>query len=42
MEAVYAKTLRETEKIGWRPPRIRVKISKPELLWTVVRLSLTR
>jgi phytoene synthase len=42
MEAVYAKTLRETEKIGWRPPRVRVKISKPELLWTVVRLSLTR
>jgi phytoene synthase len=42
MEAVYAKTLRETEKVGWQPPRIRVKLSKPELLWTVVRLSLTR
>jgi phytoene synthase len=42
MEAVYAKILRETEAVGWKPPRIRVKMSKPELLWTVVRLSLMR
>jgi phytoene synthase len=42
MEAVYAKILRETEKVGWQPPRTRVKMSKPELLWTVVRLSLAR
>ena len=42
MEAVYAKTLRETEKVGWQPPRRRIKMSKPELLWTVVRLGLTR
>ncbi|KQS01311.1 squalene synthase HpnD [Sphingomonas sp. Leaf357] len=42
MEAVYAKVLARTEAIGWAPPRIRVKMSKPELLWTVVRLGLTR
>lgn len=42
MEAVYAKVLARTEAIGWRPPRTRVKMSKPELLWTVVRLSVTR
>ena len=42
MEAVYAKVLARTEAIGWAPPRTRVKMSKPELLWTVVRLGLTR
>ena len=42
MEAVYAKVLARTEAIGWMPPRTRVKMSKPELLWTVVRLGLMR
>ena len=42
MEAVYAKVLARTEAIGWVPPRTRVKMSKPELLWTVVRLSVRR
>ena len=42
MEAVYARILARTEAIGWRPPRTRVKMSKPALLWTVVRLGLTR
>ena len=42
MEAVYAKVLTRTEAIGWKPPRVRVKVSKVALLWTVVRLGLTR
>lgn len=42
MEAVYAKVLARTEAIGWAPPRVRVKMSKPELLWTVFRLGITR
>ena len=42
MEAVYAKVLARTEKVGWAPPRHRIKVSKAELLWTVARLGLTR
>ena len=42
MEAVYARILQRTEAIGWKPPRHRVKMSKPALLWTVARLWLTR
>jgi len=42
MAAVYAKVLARMEVIGWRAPRQRVRVSKPALLWTVLRLSLTR
>jgi presqualene diphosphate synthase len=41
MEAVYSKLLRRMEKIGWLPPRHRVRVSKPVLLWTVARLLVT-
>ena len=42
MEAVYSKVLARTEAIGWAPPRRRVTMSKPALLWTVARLLVTR
>ncbi|WP_375390930.1 presqualene diphosphate synthase HpnD [uncultured Sphingomonas sp.] len=42
MEAVYAKVLGRMKAIGWAPPRGRVRVSKPALLWTVLRLSLSR
>lgn len=42
MEAVYSKLLRRMEVVGWAPPRRRVKVSKPALLWTVARLLVTR
>jgi presqualene diphosphate synthase len=42
MDAAYAKLLGRMKAIGWRPPRARVRVSKPALLWTVLRLSLTR
>lgn len=42
MEAVYSKVLARTETLGWAPPRCRVTMSKPALLWTVARLMVTR
>lgn len=42
MEAVYSKVLARTETLGWAPPRRRVTMSKPALLWTVARLMVTR
>jgi len=42
MEAVYSKLLKRMEVVGWAPPRQRVKVSKPALLWTVARLLVTR
>jgi len=42
MEAVYSKLLKRMEVVGWTPPRRRVKVSKPALLWTVARLLVTR
>ena len=42
MEAVYSKVLARTETLGWAPPRRRVTMSKPALLWTVARLLVTR
>ena len=42
MEAVYSKVLARTETLGWAPPRTRVTMSKPALLWTVARLMVTR
>ncbi|MBU6443760.1 MAG: presqualene diphosphate synthase HpnD [Alphaproteobacteria bacterium] len=35
MGAVYGEILRETEKVGWAPPRHRVSLSKPKLLGIV-------
>lgn len=42
MEAVYSKLLKRMEKAGWAPPRLRVRVSKPSLLWTVARLLVFR
>lgn len=42
MEAAYARLLARMERTGWHPPRTRARVSKPALLWTVLRLSLTR
>ena len=42
MDAVYSRVLARTEAIGWAPPRRRVTMSKPALLWTVARLMVTR
>ncbi|HWK36985.1 presqualene diphosphate synthase HpnD [Sphingomonas sp.] len=42
MAAAYAKVLTRMEAAGWAPPRTRIRVSKLGLLWTVVRLSLTR
>lgn len=41
MEAVYSRLLKRMERIGWVPPRQRVRVSKPALLWTVARLLVT-
>lgn len=42
MAAVYGKVLTRMESVGWRPPRRRVRVSKPALLWTMLWLVLTR
>lgn len=42
MEAAYARVLSRTEHAGWAPPRRRVTVSKIGLLWTVMRLLVTR
>jgi phytoene synthase len=42
MAAAYSKVLARMEAQGWSPPRQRVRISKPTLLWTMLWLSLTR
>lgn len=42
MEAVYSKLLKRMERTGWAPPRTRVRVSKPALLWIVARLLVTR
>ncbi|CAN5193312.1 presqualene diphosphate synthase HpnD [soil metagenome] len=42
MEAAYARLLARMEKVGWSLPRARVRVSKPALLWTFVRLLVTR
>jgi len=41
MEAVYSKLLKRMERAGWVPPRQRVRVSKPALLFTVARLLVT-
>jgi phytoene synthase len=40
MAAVYHEILRRLQATGWAPPRRRVRISKPMLLWLVVRRGL--
>ena len=42
MEAVYSRLLKRMEKAGWAPPRERVRVSKPSLIWTVARLLVLR
>jgi presqualene diphosphate synthase len=39
MSAVYRTMLQEMLAEGWAPPRRRVRIAKPRLLWIVVRCS---
>ena len=42
MSAVYATTLKRMEQTGWKSPRTRTKLGKRALLWTVMRVWLTR
>jgi phytoene synthase len=42
MDAAYSRILTRTEEAGWAAPRHRVKTSKLALVWTLVRLALTR
>jgi phytoene synthase len=40
MSAVYSRLLDKTERRGWAPPRVRVKLGKPELLGLLVQHGL--
>ena len=40
MREVYQQILRETEAVGWKPPRQRVSLGKARLLWIVLRHGL--
>ncbi|HEY1426581.1 MAG TPA: presqualene diphosphate synthase HpnD [Caulobacteraceae bacterium] len=40
MREVYQQILRETEQVGWAPPRRRVSLGKARLLWIVLRHGL--
>jgi phytoene synthase len=40
MREVYQQILRETEAVGWGPPRTRVSLGKARLLWIVLRHGL--
>jgi phytoene synthase len=40
MSAVYREILEKTQALGWAPPRQRVRIGKPRLLWIVARHGL--
>jgi phytoene synthase len=42
MAAAYAGLLTRMETVGWAPPRRRVRVSKPALLWTALRLTVMR
>ena len=42
MAAAYAKLLARMEAAGWAPPRTRVRVSKPALVWTALRLMVMR
>jgi squalene synthase HpnD len=40
MREVYQQILRETEAVGWAPPRTRVSLGKARLIWIVLRHGL--
>jgi phytoene synthase len=40
MGAVYSEILRQTEKVGWAPPRVRVNLGASQLLGIVLRYGL--
>lgn len=42
MAAVYAPILKRMEATGWAPPRARIRVNKPALIFTALRLSLFR
>jgi phytoene synthase len=42
MAAVYAPILKRMEAQGWAPPRTRIKVNKPALILTALRLWLFR
>jgi squalene synthase HpnD len=42
MGAVYQAMLRDLLAEGWAPPRRRVRIGKPRLLWIILRCGLSR
>ncbi len=42
MEAVYSRILRRMQRVGWRAPRPRVRVGKPELLWLVATRAVMR
>jgi phytoene synthase len=37
MGAVYSEILRQTEKVGWAPPRVRINLGKRRLLGIILR-----
>jgi len=42
MGAVYGQILSRMESVGWAPPRRRVSLSKPHLVWLLLRHGLLR
>jgi phytoene synthase len=42
MSAVYGRILNKMEREGWATPRERVKLSKPALIWILIRRGLPR
>ncbi len=40
MAGVYSRTLAMMERTGWQRPRVRAKLGRPALLWTVARVAL--
>lgn len=42
MAAAYVGLLTRMETAGWTPPRRRIRVSKPALLWTALRLTVMR
>ena len=42
MSAVYGEILRRMERDGWTSPREQVKLSKPTLIWILLRRGLAR
>ncbi|WBO22999.1 presqualene diphosphate synthase HpnD [Sphingomonas abietis] len=42
MAAAYSSLLRRMQRVGWTPPRTRVRHNRLALAWTLVRLRLSR